>query len=128
MVILAIYILLGCVFENMSMLPLTVPVFFPAVAGLGCDLVWLGILVVIVIVIVIVIEVSLITPPVGMSVFVLRAVLPNVSTGTKFRGKTPFWVAGMVRALLVLRFPAIVCSCRNCSISFQIRRGRGEPR
>ncbi|OUE40205.1 C4-dicarboxylate ABC transporter permease, partial [Billgrantia desiderata SP1] len=68
LVILAIYVLLGCVFESMSMLLLTVPVFFPVVAGLGFDLVWFGILVVIVI------EISLITPPVGMNVFVLRAV------------------------------------------------------
>lgn len=102
LVILAIYVLLGCVFESMSMLLLTVPVFFPVVAGLGFDLVWFGILVVIVI------EISLITPPVGMNVFVLRAVLPDVSTGTIFRGVTPFWVAGMVRALLVLVFPGIV--------------------
>ena len=102
LVILAIYVLLGCVFESMSMLLLTVPVFFPVVAGLGFDLVWFGILVVIVI------EISLITPPVGMNVFVLRAVLPDVSTGTIFRGVTPFWVAGTARALLVLVFPGIV--------------------
>lgn len=102
LVILAIYVALGCVFESMSMLLLTVPVFFPVVAGLGFDLVWFGILVVIVI------EISLITPPVGMNVFVLRAVLPDVITGTIFRGVTPFWVAGMVRALLVLVFPGIV--------------------
>ncbi|MDC8805401.1 TRAP transporter large permease [Halomonas pacifica] len=102
LVILAIYVLLGCVFESMSMMLLTVPVFFPVVAGLGFDLVWFGILVVIVI------EISLITPPVGMNVFVLRAVLPDVSTGTIFRGVTPFWFAGMARALLVLVFPGIV--------------------
>ena len=102
LVIIAIYVVLGCVFESMSMLLLTVPVFFPVVAGLGYDLVWFGILVVIVI------EISLITPPVGMNVFVLRAVLPDVSTGTIFRGVTPFWVAGTLRALLVLVFPGVV--------------------
>ncbi|MBB3190149.1 TRAP transporter large permease [Halomonas cerina] len=101
LVIIAIYVVLGCVFESMSMLLLTVPVFFPVVAGLGYDLVWFGILVVIVI------EISLITPPVGMNVFVLRAVLPDVSTGTIFRGVTPFWVAGTARALLVLVFPGV---------------------
>ncbi|MCH8506453.1 MAG: TRAP transporter large permease, partial [Ectothiorhodospiraceae bacterium] len=101
LLILAIYVVLGCVFESMSMLLLTVPVFFPVVAGLGFDLVWFGILVVIVI------EISLITPPVGMNVFVLRAVLPDVSTGTIFRGVTPFWFAGMARALLGLVFPGI---------------------
>ena len=70
------------------------------VSGLGYDLVWFGILVVIVI--------SLITPPVGMNVFVLRAVSLDVSTVTIFGGVTPFWVAGTIRALLVLVFPAIV--------------------
>lgn len=107
LVIIAIYVVLGCVFESMSMLLLTVPVFFPVVAGLGYDLVWFGILVVIVI------EISMITPPVGLNVFVLRAVLPDVSTGTIFRGVTPFWVAGIVRALLVLLFPAIALFLPN---------------
>lgn len=100
-VILGIYIVLGCMFESMSMILLTVPVFFPVVAGLGLDLVWFGILVVIVT------EISLITPPVGMNVFVLRGVLPDVSTGTIFRGIVPFIAADFVRVALVLLFPAL---------------------
>lgn len=99
--ILGIYILLGCVFESMSMLLLTVPVFFPVVAGLGFDLVWFGILVVVVI------EISLITPPVGMNVFVLRGVLPDIGTGTIFRGVTPFWVVDILRVVLLMLFPSI---------------------
>lgn len=101
LVILGIYIVLGCMFESMSMILLTVPVFFPVVAGLGLDLVWFGILVVIVT------EISLITPPVGMNVFVLRGVLPDVSTGTIFRGIVPFIAADFVRVALVLLFPAL---------------------
>lgn len=101
LVILGIYIVLGCMFESMSMILLTVPVFFPVVAGLGLDLVWFGILVVIVV------EISLITPPVGMNVFVLRGVLPDVSTGTIFRGIVPFIMADVVRVALVLLFPAL---------------------
>lgn len=101
LVILGIYIVLGCMFESMSMILLTVPVFFPVVAGLGLDLVWFGILVVIVV------EISLITPPVGMNVFVLRGVLPDVSTGTIFRGIVPFIAADFVRVALVLLFPAL---------------------
>ncbi len=65
LVILAIYIVLGMVFESLSMLLLTVPIFFPLVQSLGFDLVWFGI------VVVVVTEISLITPPVGMNVFVL---------------------------------------------------------
>ena len=61
--------------EELSMMLLTVPIFFPLVQGLGFDPVWFGIL------IVCVIEISLITPPVGMNVFVLSSVLPDVPTG-----------------------------------------------
>jgi tripartite ATP-independent transporter DctM subunit len=96
MVILGIYIVLGMVFESLSMLLLTVPVFYPLVASLGFDLVWFGI------VVVVVTEISLITPPIGMNVFVLSAVLPDVKTGTIFKGITPFWCADIVRLLLIV--------------------------
>ncbi|HPE61295.1 MAG TPA: TRAP transporter large permease [Thiolinea sp.] len=96
LVILGIYILLGMVFESLSMLLLTVPVFYPLVADLGFNLVWFGI------VVVVVTEISLITPPVGMNVFVLSAVLKDIKTGTIFRGVTPFWVADIVRLLLIV--------------------------
>jgi tripartite ATP-independent transporter DctM subunit len=94
-VILMIYMVLGMVFESLSMLLLTVPIFFPLVQSLGFDPVWFGI------VVVIVTEISLITPPVGMNVFVLSAVLPDVRTGTIFRGITPFWCADIVRLTLI---------------------------
>ncbi|EMP56232.1 TRAP dicarboxylate transporter subunit DctM [Marinobacter santoriniensis NKSG1] len=93
--ILGIYILLGMVFESLSMLLLTVPVFYPLVQSLGFDLVWFGI------VVVVVTEISLITPPVGMNVFVLSAVLRDVRTGTIFKGVTPFWCADIVRLALI---------------------------
>src|SRR5699024_4416722 len=64
--LVGIYLALGCVLESMSMILLTVPVFYPIVEALGFDLIWFGILVVVVT------EISLITPPVGMNVFVLR--------------------------------------------------------
>lgn len=94
--ILGIYIVLGLVFESLSMLLLTVPVFYPLVASLGFDLVWFGI------VVVVVTEISLITPPVGMNVFVLSAVLRDVRTGTIFKGVTPFWMMDIVRLLLIV--------------------------
>jgi len=99
--ILIIYLLLGCVFESLSMLLLTVPVFVPLVSGLGFDLIWFGI------VVVVVTEISLITPPVGLNVFVLSGVLPDVKTGTVFAGVTPFWCADIVRLTLIVLFPAI---------------------
>ncbi|WP_420413948.1 TRAP transporter large permease [Roseibium sp.] len=100
-VILMIYIALGCVFESLSMLLLTVPIFFPLVTSLGFDPVWFGVIVVVVT------EISLITPPVGLNVFVLRAVVGNVSTGTIFRGVTPFWMMDILRLALLLGFPAL---------------------
>ena len=101
LVILLIYLGLGCVFESLSMLLLTVPVFVPIVSALGFDLIWFGI------VIVVVTEISLITPPIGMNVFVLRGVLGDVPTGTIFVGVTPFWVADIFRLALIVFVPWI---------------------
>ena len=99
--IMGIYIVLGMVFESLSMMLLTVPVFYPVVASLGYDLVWFGI------VVVVVTEISLITPPVGMNVFVLSAVLRDIKTGTIFKGVTPFWMADIVRLMLIIFIPSI---------------------
>jgi C4-dicarboxylate transporter, DctM subunit len=99
--IIAIYLVLGCILDSMSMLFLTVPVFYPVVAGLGYDLVWFGIIVVTVI------EISLITPPVGMNAFVLHQVQRDIPTRTIFRGLVPFVSADVVRVALLLAFPSI---------------------
>jgi TRAP-type C4-dicarboxylate transport system permease large subunit len=99
--ILGIYVLLGCVLESLSMVLLTVPLFYPLVQHLGFDLIWFGILVVCVT------ELSLITPPVGLNVFVLRAVLPQVPMTTVFRGVMPFVGADIVRLAILVAFPAI---------------------
>lgn len=114
MLILLVYIVLGCVFESLSMLLLTVPVFTPLVASLGLfpdypgaageelSLIWFGIIVVVVT------EISLITPPVGLNVFVLRGVLGDVTTGTIFKGVTPFWCFDILRLLALTFLPWIV--------------------
>lgn len=99
--ILCVCIVLGCVFESLSMLLLTVPIFFPQVTSLGFDPVWFGI------VVVVVTEISLITPPVGLNVFVLKGVIGDVTTSTIFRGVTPFWVADLFRLALLAAVPAI---------------------
>ena len=78
------------------------PIFFPLVTSLGFDPVWFGIIVVVVT------EISLITPPVGLNVFVLKGVVGDVSTGTIFRGVTPFWMMDIVRLILLLVFPTLV--------------------
>ena len=105
--IIIIYILLGCVFESLSMLLLTVPIFFPLVTSLGFNPVWFGI------VVVVVTEISLITPPVGLNVFVLKGVVGDVSTGTIFRGVTPFWVVDIFRLALIVLVPWLVLALPN---------------
>jgi tripartite ATP-independent transporter DctM subunit len=99
--ILGIYILLGTVFESLSMLLLTIPVFYPLVQAMGFDLVWFGI------VVVVVTEISLITPPVGLNIFVLSSVIKDIKTSTIFKGVTPFWCADIIRLLLLLFIPAL---------------------
>lgn len=107
MMILLVYIVLGCVFESLSMLLLTVPIFFPLITSLGFDPIWFGI------VVVIVVEISLITPPVGLNVFILKGVVGDVTTGTIFKGVTPFWVADLIRLALVVLIPVIVLYLPN---------------
>jgi tripartite ATP-independent transporter DctM subunit len=99
--IMAIYILLGTAMEELSMVLLTLPVFFPLVVGMGLDPVWFGIL------IVTIVEIGLISPPVGMNLFVLSTLLPQVPATTVFRGVLPFMSADIVRLAILIAFPAI---------------------
>ena len=99
--IMTIYVLLGTAMEELSMVLLTLPVFFPLVVGMGLDPVWFGIL------IVTIVEIGLISPPVGMNLFVLSTLLPQVPTTTVFRGVLPFMGADVVRLAILIAFPAI---------------------
>jgi C4-dicarboxylate transporter DctM subunit len=99
--ICVIYVLLGTAMEELSMVLLTLPVFFPIIIHLGYDPVWFGIL------IVVVVEIGLISPPVGMNLFVLKTLLPQVPTTTVFRGVMPFMLADCVRFALLITFPII---------------------
>jgi tripartite ATP-independent transporter DctM subunit len=99
--ICVVYILLGTAMEELSMILLTVPLFFPVVTSLGYDPVWFGI------VVVVVVQIGMISPPVGMNIFVVKNMLPQVSIGTIFRGITPFTVALVVMLALLLAFPQL---------------------
>ena len=101
LIVLGFYIVLGTVIEGLAMIFLTVPVFVPVVEGLGFDLVWFGV------VTVMVVEISLITPPIGLNVFVLKSMLPDVPLSRIFRGIVPFFAADVARLLLVVFFPGI---------------------
>ena len=99
--IMVIYVVLGTAMEELSMVLLTLPVFFPIIVHLGFDPIWFGIL------IVVVVEIGLISPPVGMNLFVLSTLLPEVPTRTVFRGVIPFVVADIVRLAILVAFPWI---------------------
>jgi C4-dicarboxylate transporter DctM subunit len=99
--IMIIYVLLGTAMEELSMILLTVPVFFPLVVHLGVDPIWFGIL------IVVVVEIGLISPPVGMNLFVLNTLLPQVPTRVIFRGVLPFMAIDCVRLAILVAFPII---------------------
>ncbi|MEZ5659183.1 MAG: TRAP transporter large permease [Burkholderiaceae bacterium] len=96
-----VYVALGTAMESLSMMLLTVPIFFPLVTHLGFDPVWFGVIVVCVI------EISLITPPVGMNIFVLSSVLPDVPTQAIWRGVMPFVAADILRMAVLVAFPTL---------------------
>lgn len=108
--IVLIYIFLGMFLEGIAMLVLTIPVVLPIVAALefGFDpamadmkLIWFGIIVVVVL------EMGMISPPVGINVFVVRSIAPGVPMGTIFRGIWPFWFAMAFMIVLLAAFPQI---------------------
>ncbi len=99
--ILAVFLLLGCVMDSMAIILIFVPLFTPTLVAQGFDLVWFGIIVVVLT------EIGLITPPVGMNVFVLKANLPKVPVGTIFRGLVPFIGVDVLRLGVLVAFPAI---------------------
>lgn len=98
---MVIYIILGTVMEELTMVLLTIPLFFPIVVQLGFDPVWFGVL------IVMVIQIGLISPPVGMNLFVLNTLLPKVGLGTIFRGCWPFVAMQVVTLAILLFFPSL---------------------
>lgn len=101
LVILAIYIVLGCFMDSLGMILLTIPVFYPVILKLGVDPIHFGILVVMVV------EMGLITPPLGMNIFVVRSVAPQVPLGRIFQGAMPYLLGFIVATLMVLYWPAL---------------------
>ena len=106
-VILIFYLILGCVMDSLSMILLTIPILFPIVSTLDFGLpaeevaVWFGILVLIVV------EVGLITPPVGMNLFIIHGMAPDIPIQKTFRGVIPFVASDLVRVVILVAFPVI---------------------
>lgn len=98
---MGIYLLLGMVMEELAIVLLTIPVFFPIVVGLGFDPLWFGVL------IVTIVEIGLISPPVGLNLFVINSLVPGVGLARIYRGVWPFVVADVVRLGILIAFPAL---------------------
>ena len=101
LVIVGMYFVLGCLLDSLAMILLTIPIVFPIVKALGYDPVWFGII------IVMVVELGLITPPIGMNVFVIKGMAKDVPLETIFRGVTPFIVAQIILIVVLIAFPQI---------------------
>lgn len=101
LIIIAVYIFLGMFLESIAMLVLTIPVVIPIAIGMNWDLIWFGVIVVVVL------EMGMISPPVGINVFVVKSIAPDVPMSTIFRGIWPFWLAMALMLVLLILFPQI---------------------
>ncbi|MDP2780606.1 TRAP transporter large permease [Devosia sp.] len=100
--IILVYLVMGCFLEGIGMVLITVPVFLPIVIGYGYDPVWFGV------VVVVVVELGLITPPVGMNLFIIQAQARDVAIGQLYRGIIPFLVAPVLLLVLLFAMPQLV--------------------
>jgi tripartite ATP-independent transporter DctM subunit len=100
-IIVLSYIVLGTFLEGISMMVLTIPIVFPLIVDMGYDPIWFGAL------LVVILEMSLISPPLGLNVFVVKGISGGVPMSDIFKGVLPFWGAMMVCAVLLIAFPDI---------------------
>ncbi len=102
LLIMLLFLVMGCFLDAMAMIILMVPIVFPVITQLGFDPIWFGII------IVMTVELGLITPPIGMNVFVINSIATRVSLPTIFKGVLPFVLVDILRLMLLIAFPAIV--------------------
>ncbi len=100
-IILVIYLVLGCALDSLAMILLTIPIFFPVVQRLGFDPVWFGVIVVMVV------ELGLISPPIGMNVFIIKGMAPEVPLGDIYVGVLPFVAAEIVLIAILVALPGL---------------------
>jgi C4-dicarboxylate transporter, DctM subunit len=99
--IMLMYLVLGCLMDAMAMIILTIPIIFPVIMALGFDPIWFGVI------IVMTVELGLIHPPVGMNVFVIKSVVKDVKISTIFYGVLPFVVTDILRLAILISFPIL---------------------
>jgi len=106
-IILIIYLLLGCFIDALALILLTTPIFYPVVLKLGYDPIWFGVI------IVLVVAMGIITPPVGMNIFIIKGVAPDIPIEVMFRGIMPFLFAIVFCLALLMAFPQIALFLPN---------------
>jgi TRAP-type C4-dicarboxylate transport system permease large subunit len=100
-IIMIVYMIGGCFMDGLALVVLTMPIIFPTIQALNIDPIWFGVL------ICVVGELGMITPPVGINVYVLKGVVEDVPLGTIFRGVTPFIFATIVCMIILMVFPQV---------------------
>jgi tripartite ATP-independent transporter DctM subunit len=106
-IIIVMYIVLGCFMEGLAIMVLTIPIIYPLVLDMGFDPIWFGVM------ITLVMEMSLITPPVGINVFIISGISKDVPMYTIFRGILPFWFAILACIIILMIFPEIALFLPN---------------
>ncbi len=101
LIIILLFIIFGCLIDSLALVLLFTPIFFPVVSSIGFDPLWFGVI------IVIVMQQGMMTPPIGMSCFIINAVAKDVPLSNVFKGVMPFWVATIVIIILLIAFPQI---------------------
>lgn len=109
--IIVMYIVLGCFMEGLAIMVLTIPIIYPMVLDMGFDPIWFGVM------ITLVMEMSLITPPVGINVFIISGISKDVPMYTIFRGILPFWFAILVCIIILMILPQIALFLPNTMTS-----------
>ena len=110
LILIVIYMVLGMFLEGYSILVLTLPIVIPIVKALNYDLIWFGVIMVVLL------EMGLISPPVGINVFVVKGLVPNVSMSKIFSGILPFWIAMGICVALLIAFPEIALFIPNSMV------------
>jgi TRAP-type C4-dicarboxylate transport system permease large subunit len=106
-ILLVVYLLLGSIFDTVAAMLITLPFVLPLITNLGYSPIWWGIINVVVI------EIGMITPPIGLNVFVLHGVAPDLPLSTIFRGILPFFFADIGRLIILVAFPVLVTVLPN---------------
>lgn len=99
--VIVMFVILGCVIDSLALILLIIPVIYPLIQAIGFDPIWFGVITVIVM------QQAMMTPPVGMSCFVMAGAARDIPLSTIFRGVIPFWVATMVCIIILIAFPQL---------------------